>query len=122
MLVRADLPHFILLGENGSFIKYGVDIQEEDLKAGLSPLTKAKWGEEPEALYGTFHTTTKGLEITGKVKSETGDYRAYYTNIYDVIVNNEALIVTPEQAKNTIKIIEYAMESNEKKRTIPISL
>jgi predicted dehydrogenase len=56
------------------------------------------------------------------VKSETGDYRAYYTNIYDVIVNNEALIVTPEQAKNTIKIIEYAMESNEKKRTIPISL
>jgi scyllo-inositol 2-dehydrogenase (NADP+) len=122
MLVRAELPHFILLGENGSFIKYGVDLQEEDLKSGLTPLTKANWGEEPESLYGTIFTTEKGLDIKGKVKSEKGDYREYYANIYDVIVNNAELIVTPDQAKNTIRLIEYAMESNEKKCTINISL
>lgn len=122
MLVRAALPHFILLGELGSFIKYGVDIQEEDLKTGLTPLTKPNWGEEPEALYGTICTTVNGLDINGKVKSEKGDYRAYYSNIYDVIVNQGTLLVTPEQARNTIRLIEYAMESNEKKCTINVSL
>ena len=122
MLVRAELPHFILLGENGSFVKYGVDIQEEDLKAGLTPLTKAGWGEEPEQLYGTLCTTVNGLDIKGKVKSEKGDYREYYTNIYDAIVHKKELIVNPEQARNAIRLIEYAMESNSKKCMINISL
>lgn len=122
MLVRAVLPHFILHGENGSFVKYGVDIQEEDLKAGLTPLTKTNWGEEPEELYGTICTTANGVEIDGKIKSEKGDYREYYLNIYDAIANKAALIVTPEQARNTIRLIEYAVESNQERRTIFVSL
>lgn len=122
MLVRAELPHFVLLGENGSFVKYGVDVQEEDLKAGLTPLSKPNWGEEPESLYGNIFTTFKGLDIKGKIKSEHGDYRAYYENIFDVITKDAALMVTPKQARNTIKLIEYAMESNEKKCTVNITL
>jgi predicted dehydrogenase len=122
MLVRAALPHFILLGENGSFVKYGVDIQEEDLKAGLTPLTKSNWGDEPEELYGIISTTANGLDINGKVKSEKGDYREYYSNIYDVITNNNTLAVTPQQARNTIKIIEYAMESSQNKCMVNVSL
>ena len=122
MLVRAALPHFILLGENGSFVKYGVDTQEEDLKAGFTPLNKPNWGEEPEELYGTICTTAKGIDINGKVKSEKGDYRDYYLNIYDAIVNDGKLIVTPKQARNTIRLIEYAMESNQQRRTINVSL
>lgn len=122
MLVRAALPHFILFGENGSFVKYGVDIQEEDLKAGLTPLTKANWGEEPEELYGTICTTVNGLDIDGKIKSEKGDYREYYLNIYDAIVSNSTLMVTPNQARNAIRLIEYAIESNQERRTINVSL
>ncbi|HYE11120.1 MAG TPA: oxidoreductase [Patescibacteria group bacterium] len=122
MLVRAALPHFILLGENGSFVKYGVDVQEGDLKAGLTPLNKANWGEEPEELYGTICTTANGLDVKGKVKSEKGDYREYYTNIYDVLVHKDELIVTPQQGRSTIRLIEYAMESNQKKCTVNIAL
>jgi scyllo-inositol 2-dehydrogenase (NADP+) len=122
MLVRASLPHFILLGENGSFVKYGVDVQEEDLKAGLTPLTKANWGEEPMEIHGTICTTANDLDIDGKVKSEKGDYREYYLNIYDAIINKGTLMVTPQQARNTIRLIEYAMESNRERRTINVSL
>ena len=122
MLVKAELPHFILLGENGSFVKYGVDVQEEHLKAGYTPITKTNWGEEPEAIYGTIDVIVNGLNVKGKVKSEKGDYREYYTNIYDAIVSHAPLIVTPEQARNTIKLIEYAIESNEKRCTIDVSL
>lgn len=122
MLVRAELPHYILLGENGSFVKYGVDVQEEDLKVGLTPNTKTAWGEEPEKLYGTINTTVNGIDISGVVKSEKGDYREYYNNIYNAIVHKEALAVTPEQARNTIRLIEYAMESSEKSCTINVTL
>jgi predicted dehydrogenase len=122
MLVRAALPHFILFGENGSFVKYGVDIQEEDLKTGLTPLTKSNWGEEPAELYGTICTTANGVEIDGKIKSEKGDYREYYLNIYDSIVKGESLIVTPLQARNTIKLIEYAIESNQRRSTLKVTL
>ena len=122
MLVRAELPRYILLGENGSFVKYGLDIQEEDLKSGLTPLTKANWGEEPETLYGTINTTVKGLDISGRVKSEPGDYRRYYENIYHAIHGQEELIVTPFQAKAVIRIIEYAMESHDKKCTVDVIL
>lgn len=44
MLVRAELPRFILLGDKGSFIKYGMDVQEYDLKSGQTPLGKPDWG------------------------------------------------------------------------------
>jgi len=37
MLVREKDPYFVVLGTKGSFIKYGMDTQEENLKSGLIP-------------------------------------------------------------------------------------
>ena len=59
MLVREPLPRFILLGNNGSFVKYGMDVQEEALKAGFTSLTKNNWGIEPPDIWGTINTDTK---------------------------------------------------------------
>ncbi len=114
MLVRAKLPHFILLGEQGSFVKYGIDMQEDELKAGLTPLTKPDWGAEPKELYGTITTTVNGVDIEGTVKSENGDYREYYRDILASILEGKTPAVTAEQARNTIRMIEYAHESSEK--------
>ncbi|MGB3074315.1 MAG: hypothetical protein WBB36_03290, partial [Chitinophagales bacterium] len=52
----------------------------------------------------------------GKVKSERGDYAAFFENVYGSIRSNEPLMVTPEQARDTIKIIELAMISNSEGR------
>ena len=120
MLVNGRLPRFILLGEEGSFISYGTDIQEEDLKNGFDPLNKVNWGVEPEALYGTMTTSIKGLSIVGVVKSEIGDYRDLYRNVIKAIKGEENLIVTPEQGRNTIRIIEKAIESSNNKKTVEI--
>jgi scyllo-inositol 2-dehydrogenase (NADP+) len=122
MLVRAKLPHFILLGEQGSFVKYGIDVQEEELKAGLTPLTKADWGAEPEELYGTICTTVNGVDIEGSVKSEKGDYREYYRDVLTSILEGKTPAVTAEQARNTIRIIEYAQESSQKGATVQVVL
>ncbi|MGB3367239.1 MAG: Gfo/Idh/MocA family oxidoreductase, partial [Acidaminobacteraceae bacterium] len=74
------------------------------------------WGEEAESFWGTLNTTSE----VKKLKTEQGDYRDYYRNIYNVIVNNESLIVTGEDGLNVIRIIEAAIKSNDEKRRITL--
>lgn len=118
MLVREKGPHFILHGTKGSFVKYGMDIQEETLNAGSFPGDTPNWGVEPESLWGTINTDVKGIHITGKVESETGDYTGLYQNVCKAILGQEALEVKPEQARDTIRVIELALQSSQEKRGI----
>lgn len=118
MLVRKKGPHFIVLGTKGSFIKYGMDIQEENLKNGLIPKDFNDWGKEPETLWGKINTEVNELHMDGKIESELGDYRSFYKNVYLSILGEEELEVKPIQARNTIRIIELSQKSSEEKRWI----
>ncbi|HEX2535126.1 MAG TPA: oxidoreductase [Chitinophagaceae bacterium] len=117
-LVREPLPTYILLGEQGSFIKYGIDIQEDALKEGKIPTEEAGWGAEPESIWGILNTEIQGMPFRGKIESETGNYVDYYQNIYDALTGQAELLVKPEEARHTIRIIEWAMQSSEERRTI----
>ncbi|WP_026236297.1 Gfo/Idh/MocA family oxidoreductase [Pontibacter roseus] len=119
MLVKQPGPRFILSGDKGSFVKYGLDVQEVALKRGLSPATTSEWGVEPTELWGQVDTELHGMRLSGKIESETGDYRGFYENVSQAILGNEELVVKPEQARNTIRIIELAMQSSAEKRTLP---
>ena len=119
-LVRELGPRYIVNGTKGSFVKYGLDVQEEQLKKGADPLTTEFWGREPEAIWGTLHTDGNGAQIKIKVASEPGDYRLFYQNLYDALCGNASLAVTPEQARNTICVIELAMKSSESKQWVPV--
>ncbi len=121
MLVRETLPRFILSGINGTFVKYGMDVQEEALKAGFTPLTKDNWGVEPNQIWGTINTEINGQHFVGKIESESGDYARFYLNVYNAISGMEDLIVTPLEARNNVRIIELAMQSQLEKRTIDFS-
>ncbi len=121
MLVRESLPRFILFGTNGSFVKYGLDVQEEALKVGLTSLTKNNWGVESASIWGTLNTEIDHQHFVGKVESEKGNYSDYYLNVYNTILGKEDLIVTPLQARNNVRIIELAMQSDKEKRTIDFS-
>lgn len=118
MLVKEPLPRFYLFGTNGSFVKYGLDPQEEALKAGLTPLTKADWGIESSAIAGRITTDINGIESSQLITSEKGNYTDFYTNVYRTILGAESLLVTPMQARNNIRIIELAMQSQAERRTI----
>ncbi|MBW4483739.1 MAG: oxidoreductase [Tildeniella torsiva UHER 1998/13D] len=119
MLVRGREPRFVLRGTEGSFVKYGMDPQEEALKRGLTP-AEPGWGEEPKELWGTLNTHLDGLNLEGQVETLAGCYQAYYQNIADAIAGRAELEVKPEEARDTIRIIELAMQSNEQKRTLPL--
>ncbi|QCR21958.1 oxidoreductase [Pontibacter sp. SGAir0037] len=118
MLVKETGPHFRLLGDQGSFTKYGMDVQEEALKANQHPKGNSAWGIEPENLWGSLQTTFNGLQFRGKIESETGDYTALYQNVYNAILGEEELVVKPEQAQTTIQVIEAAYQSHQERRTV----
>jgi len=120
MLVREPGPRFILHGTEGSFVKYGFDPQEEALKRGFSPL-EPDWGMEPKKQWGTLNAQIGGLHFRGKIETARGCYQSYYENIYNVITQQAELIVKPEEARNTLRIIELAIQSNAEKRTVIFS-
>jgi scyllo-inositol 2-dehydrogenase (NADP+) len=121
MLVREQSPRFILHGTEGSFVKHGFDPQEEALKRGLVP-SGTSWGKEARKQWGTLITQLGGLGFHGQVETIAGCYQSFYQNIVDAIGSGAELAVKPEEASNTIRIIELAIVSSEQKRTVPFSL
>jgi predicted dehydrogenase len=119
-LVREESARYTLHGVNGSFLKYGIDPQEEMLKQGGNP-SMPDWGKEPENQWGILNTEINGLHIRGKVETVPGNYAIFYNNIYDAIRNHAELEVKPEQALNVIQIIEAALESSRSGQNIEIA-
>lgn len=120
MLVKVPGPVYTLYGDHGTFIKYGMDVQEEALKKGLKP-GSAGWGVEPEEIWGRLTTEENGKDVTRTIESEAGRYQDYFQNVHEAIANGAGLIVKPEQARQTIRVIELAFLSNREKRTVGYS-
>ena len=110
-LVREEGARYTLHGTKGSFLKFGLDPQEEMLKIGGNP-SMPDWGKEPQSQWGILNTEMNGLHFHGKIETVAGNYSAYYNNIYDAIRKRDDLEVLPEQALNVLHIIEAARESN----------
>ncbi len=118
-LVKEPLPRFILQGTKGAFVKFGLDVQEDDLKDAHLPSDDPfddEWGSEPEAFWGKLNT----VDECKRIETLRGDYRTYYRNIYGAIQFGEPLLVEPNDGLNVIKIIEAAIESNRLKKRIVV--
>jgi predicted dehydrogenase len=121
MLVKVPGPVYTLYGDHGTFIKYGMDVQEEALKKDLKPNTP-DWGIEPKEIWGKLTTEENGADITRTIKSESGRYQDFFQNVYDAIAEGKELIVKPEQSRQTIRVIELAFQSNREKKTVGYSV
>jgi predicted dehydrogenase len=119
LLVRELGPRYILHGTEGSFIKYGIDPQEEALKAGHKP-TGPDWGKDHQSEWGKLNTPLNGLHVTGTIETLRGSYSKFYDNLYGVIRKGKELAVKPEEAALVIELIELALQSNEEGRTIKL--
>ena len=119
MICRIPGATYMLHGTNGSFVKYGLDVQEATLDSGAKPVGN-NWGREPEEIWGTLNAEYEGVKFQGKVESEHGDYREYFINLRDAIHGKTELAVKPEEAREVMRIIELAFRSSEEKRTIEL--
>jgi len=109
-------PRFIAHGTRGSFIKEGLDPQEECLRRGELP-TGPHWGEEKEDQWGTLYLAGDSPKVE-KVKTEPGDYRVFYANVRDAILDGAPLGVTARDGLQTIRAIEIALQSSRERRTV----
>jgi scyllo-inositol 2-dehydrogenase (NADP+) len=118
-LVREATPRYILHGTEGSFIKYGIDPQEQALKEGKIP-GSAGWGTEGKELWGKLNTNVGGLHFEGSIETIAGDYTQFYKNVYEAIRESKPLAVRPEESKNVIQLIEACYESSTSRKAIKI--
>jgi scyllo-inositol 2-dehydrogenase (NADP+) len=120
VFVKEQGPRYILHGTKGSFIKYGIDPQEELLKEGLMP-DMEDWGREDPDYYGVLNAEMHGQRFYGNIETEPGNYMGFYDNVYDVITKGAGQSVLPEEARNVIRIIELAFESHKRGAVVNLS-
>jgi predicted dehydrogenase len=117
-LVCEPSTRFLLYGDRGSYLKYGLDPQEEALKQGGSP-AQPGWGSEPEAAWGTLSECAGSIQRTN-VPTLAGCYQNYYENVYRAVRGEAELMVTAEQAREVIHLIELAQQSAQQHRMLPV--
>jgi predicted dehydrogenase len=118
IIAYAPSHHLLLHGTAGSFVKYGMDPQEEILRSDKYPDGTdwgANWGLEPEPCWGTL---SRVGETPRKVPTERGDYRGFYANVRDAIEKKAPLDVTPEQALRTMRALVLAHKSSRERRAV----
>ncbi|NIJ51922.1 Gfo/Idh/MocA family oxidoreductase [Dyadobacter arcticus] len=113
LMVFENQLRYVLHGTKGSFIKGGLDPQEETLRKNILP-TEKPWGIEPENRWGKLYTE----EFSGTIASEAGDYAQFYQNVYDAIVDGAELAVKPEEIIRTTRVIDLAFQSSKEKKVM----
>ena len=105
LLVREPTPRYRINGTRGSFVKYGIDPQEDQLKAGMTPDMKGFGADTPQ-YYGHLNTDIDGLRVDGRVETMVGNFGLLLQNLYDTIIDGKELFVKPELVLEQIKIME----------------
>ena len=114
-LVKLEYPKFIVHGINGSFIKYGIDKQEECLKAGMLPVDIG-FGLDPVENYGVIsYIDNSGNEKEEVMVTPLGDYGRIYDNLYEAIINKKEKLVKDEEALLLLEILEAGIKSENPK-------
>jgi len=97
---------FQLQGASGSYIKSGLDPQEDQLKSGILP-TDPRFGFEQEDSGFFYDGSSKNVVTTAK-----GSYAEYFAKLANAIENNEEPPVTVYEAADVIRLIELAEKSS----------
>jgi predicted dehydrogenase len=114
-------PRFVVHGTLGSFVKYGLDVQEDALKAGARPQLGATehWGCDP--LVGRLTVYEDGMPVQKPAPDQAGNYLAYYAQLRDYLQGAVAAPdVTPEQVYQDMQMLSLGEISAREGRFVAI--
>ena len=113
-VVAAPRPRFAVHGTEGSFVKFGLDAQEAQLKAGLDPRDSG-YGVDPQA--GTFRHPDGSTE---PVPPKRGNYLAFYEGVAAAILDGAPVPVAAENARDGIALIALARDAARQGRRLQL--
>ncbi|MEU4833770.1 Gfo/Idh/MocA family oxidoreductase [Streptosporangium sp. NPDC023615] len=108
-------PRFRVLGTRAGYLKYGLDVQEEQLRAGLTPASPG-FGEEPGERWGTIGTEGE----TRAVRTEPGGYGGFYPAVLACLRDGAPPPVEPEEVAAALAVLEAARLSAAERRVVTL--
>jgi scyllo-inositol 2-dehydrogenase (NADP+) len=109
-------PRLRVLGDRASYVKYGLDVQEDQLRAGRRPDLDADWGSEPEAQWGEVGTPSG----TSPVRTEPGAYQHFYAAVRAALRGEGELPVDPRDSLEGLRIIAAAQRSHRERAVVAL--
>ncbi|MFG6070801.1 oxidoreductase [Enterobacter ludwigii] len=115
MVAAAESARYILHGTRGSYVKFGLDPQEERLKNG-ERLPQEDWGYD---MRDGVVTRVEGEErVEETLLTIPGNYPAYYAAIRDALNGTGDNPVPASQAIQIMELIELGIESAKHRATL----
>jgi scyllo-inositol 2-dehydrogenase (NADP+) len=112
-------PRFRVLGSRAGYVKYGLDPQEQALRAGERP--GPEWGREPESAWGRLGSGESPSTGGGTlVPTLPGDYPAYYAAVAKALRGDGPNPVTALEAAAALDVIEAARRSARDGVAVPL--
>lgn len=115
MLVAAPDVRFVVHGTKASFLSSGLDAQEDQLKAGMTPGAPG-WGVPARPPVRVEGETGQRTPLEGMV----GDYPAYYAGIAAALRGQAPNPVPAEEALAVMEIIAAGIESDRLRREVAL--
>ena len=122
MLVAASAPRFTVHGTAASFVKEGLDTQEDALKAGVRPTWPPQpgWGADPGAALRVTRADD-GTALIEPVALQGGAHQAYFAGVAAAIRGTAPNPVPPEEALDVMALIELGIASAEQRRELELT-
>ncbi|MFI6292048.1 Gfo/Idh/MocA family oxidoreductase [Nonomuraea sp. NPDC050790] len=100
-------PRFRVLGSAGAYVKYGLDVQEDRLRAGATP-DEQGFGDEPEERWGRLGTDDDARPLP----TAPGAYLDFYRGVESALRNGGPAPVDPAEVVEALRVIEAARLSS----------
>jgi predicted dehydrogenase len=110
-LALVPYPKWILHGTRGSYIKYDIDQQEYDLKAGIMPGAPGFGDDAPQTYGKVTYLNQNGDRIEKTIPSIHGDYGQVYDAMYDSLVNGTPKLVSDAEMLTVIDILHGGFDA-----------
>ncbi|WP_422931222.1 Gfo/Idh/MocA family oxidoreductase [Singulisphaera sp. PoT] len=106
-IARATHPRWWVLGSRGGFQKDGIDPQEDALRTG--DIDRASEPSEHQAVVNA--EDEQGNSRESRIDTVRGHWDGYYANIAEHLLERVPLIVTAEQGREVVRVLEAADHS-----------
>lgn len=115
MVCAAPDVRFAVHGLKGSWLKSGLDVQEDQSKAGLA-VGGPGWGVDPRP--GTFVDGATGDRTP--TPGPPGDYRRFYAGVASALRGDGAPPVTAREALSVMEVLDAGLRSAASRREVAL--